>query len=227
MLAASAARLSRHAKPSSRLHEILQQEAADAGLGDRLLQRLIGVAAPGQGGRIDPPQRLDVAGEAVAVGDRRDVDRDQALDQGGAGQREAHRDLAAEAVADHAGPAELVAQDERGDVVRHRVERHQVGPGRAAVVAQVEREHARALAQPLRDRAPIARRAEQPVQDHQRRAAVAIGVVSELQRQLAVHRMRPLPTRCPLCPAGRRDQAAPDYRRTNRPHPLSPRARLG
>ena len=226
MLAASAARLTRHAKPSSRLHEVLQQEAADAGLGDRLLQRPVGVGAPGHAGQIDPPQRLDVAGEAVAVGDRRDVDHDQALDQPGAGQGEAHRDLAAEAVADHAGPASSWRRMNAAtsSAISSNV---MVGPGRAAVVAQIEREHPRALAELLRDRAPVARRAQQPVQDHQRRAGLAVGVVSELQRQLAVHRHAPPADRLPIVPCRAGDQAAPAHQRTNRPHRLSPCARLG
>jgi hypothetical protein len=118
----------------------------------------------------------------VRVGHRRDVDHEQALDQLGAGQREVHGDLAAQAVADQRDCAEAVALHERRDVARHLVEAHGPGPGRAAVVAQIQGEHAVARGELLGDAGPVARRAQQAVQDHHGWPGLAEAIVGKFER---------------------------------------------
>jgi hypothetical protein len=162
------------------LDQVLQEEIAQHGIGDRSLQLQVRIGAPLQRREIDPAHRLDEPAEGVCVGDRRDVDHEQLLDQLGAGQREAHRDLAAETVAEQRDRAEAASLDERRDVARHVIEAHRLGPGRAAVVAQIQREHAMRRGQLPANAGPVARRAEQAVEDDDGRPGRAELVRGEL-----------------------------------------------
>ena len=113
--------------------------------------------------------RLDVFEEGLLIANRGDVDDDQLLDEIGVPQRHQHRRLAADAVAQNGRRRQPVLFDQRLEVVGHLRIGHAVRPGRVAVIAQIAGEDAIALGQPLRHRMPVLRRAEQAVQDDDRR----------------------------------------------------------
>jgi hypothetical protein len=86
-------------------------------------------------------------------------------------QGQGHRHLAAHAVTHHRRLAQTFVLDESLHVVGHLEIAHRIGPGRRAVVAQVDCKHAMRAGQSARNAAPVVARAEQAVQDHQRRPA--------------------------------------------------------
>ena len=163
------------------LDQVLQQEIADHWIADRALELQLRVGAPPHRRQVDRRHRLDERPEAMRIGDRGDVDHDQTRHPLGTGQGQAHRDLPAQAVADHGRRSQAVGVDEVLDVAGHGVEAHGPGPGRAAMVAQVEHEDAVALPQLPGDRRPIARRAKEAVQDQDRRTGGAELVVGEVE----------------------------------------------
>jgi len=63
----------------------------------------------------------------------------------------------------------------RPRIFGHRGIIHRVGPGRGAVIAQIERDDAVPRGEVLCDRGPVAPRAEQPVQNRQRRSRAIFG----------------------------------------------------
>ncbi len=163
-------------------HQVLHQEGADRGLGHRGGERLIDIGAPRERGRLDLLHGGDVVAEIMAIGGGRDVDHDQMADQIRLGQRQAHRDLAAHAVADHDRRARHFLLDQAAQVARHVVIGHALGPGRRAVVAQVGADHLVAERQLLGDAAPVARRPQQAVQHDHRGPAGALAEKRKIER---------------------------------------------
>ena len=165
----SRSRLTCQCQPSSVAAQVLQQEAAHDRVGHRLAQRLLGLVAPLDGGEVERPHRLDVADELASarVGHRGDVDDDQALDELGVPQRQAHRDLAAHRVPDerHRPVRPELVGDEVGqlDVVEG------LGPRRSAVVGHVEQQHPVVGAERLGDLGPVLALAEETVAEGDRR----------------------------------------------------------
>jgi len=128
----------------------------------------IGLGAALDGAEIERAHRPDIAEMVRLVGHRGDVDDNEALDLRAMSERQHHRHLAAHAVPEEgkAGMARCVQP--RPDILGHLGIIHRVGPGRRAVIAQVERPHMKFLRQIAPRRLPVARRAEHSVQQHER-----------------------------------------------------------
>lgn len=80
---------------------------------------------------------------------------------------------------------EAVAREEGAHVFRHLAVVHGLRPRRGAVVAQIDREDPVCLAEPPRDARPVAARAEQAMQDDERRPLARFGV-SQFQGHVRV-----------------------------------------
>ena len=76
-------------------------------------------------------------------------------------------------------------REEGAHVFRHLAVVHGLRPGRGAVVAQIDREDPVHLAEPPRDACPVVARAEQAMQDDERRPLARFGV-SQFQRHVRV-----------------------------------------
>ena len=163
-------------------HQVLQKEAAHAGVVDLLGQQGVGFGAP-----------VDAAtgrGRASLRHRRGRCDgRRPARCPPRPGGRPARRAPAPDASRpcrpccgrSTAADAQSLARQERAHVVGHLVVGHLVRPGRGAVIAQVEREDAMGRTELPGEARPVARRAEQAVQDQDRRAAFAVRDMGKLE----------------------------------------------
>jgi hypothetical protein len=161
--------------------QIVQQEAPEPGIGHRVPERPVDLAPPRRGAQIDRLHGLDIGQMAVTIGDRRDVHHDQATDQVAPFEGQQHGGLTAHGVAQHRCAFQAVTHQEGGHVLGHLPVGHALGPGRGAVIAQVEGEDPVGLAQLPRVARPVAARAEQAVQDNERRPGAGFGE-GEIQR---------------------------------------------
>ncbi len=103
------------------------------------------------------------------VGHRRDVGDDQALDRGAVFECGGHRHLAAHAVPEQRKAVVAALLQCRPYVFGHFAVIHRLGPGRGAMVAQIEGDDVMMRRKALRNRRPVPAGAEQPMQDRQRR----------------------------------------------------------
>ena len=154
--------------------QVLHQECAHRVVGDAWLQGGVGRAAPVYAREVERLHRRDLVLVRRRVRHRRDVDHDQALHDLGRRQRQRHRHLAAHAVPDDGGAAEAARGDEARHVLRHLGIGHAVGPGRGAMIAQIEREDMEPRGPAARHRRPVLRRPEEPVQDQDGRAGTVL-----------------------------------------------------
>ena len=148
--------------------EILQQEAADAGLGNVRLELGTGRFAVGEAREVDgahsADERLEIAD--LRRRDRRHIDDTETLDQRWVSQRQRHGDLAAHRVTDHGVRLAVALRLEQlGDLIGHLRIGEVVGPGRTAVVGQVDQRDSGLVAERLGDGRPVLALAEQAVQE--------------------------------------------------------------
>ena len=144
--------------------EVFEQELADRVGGNALPERGVDVGTGAEGAGVHRLKRVEDLRVAARVGLRRDVYHDELLDTAGVREGKLHGRLAPHGVAHQVRRSQAVPVHEPGQVRRHRRVVEAVVVGRAAVVALEMRAE-----DPAAERMPVAARAEQTVQDDQRR----------------------------------------------------------
>ncbi len=131
--------------------QVLQQKGALRRVRHRRLQSRISLGPAPDAGKVETAHRAHHPEVARLIGDRRNVGNDEAFDQVGVAQRRHHRDLPAHAVPEQ---REAVMSERRkagAHIIGHLAIGHRLGPGRGAVIAQIECDDPMVRAEPLRD----------------------------------------------------------------------------
>ena len=137
-------------------HQILRQKSTFGGVGNGPGERDINLGAPRDAAEIDRPHGADIGEQVWRIGSRGDIDDDQPIDLARMKQGHQHCDLAAHAVPQKRGALDIAGAQRGSQILRHFAVGHSIGPGRGAVIAQIEGQNPVAGCEVLGNRPAIA-----------------------------------------------------------------------